>query len=372
MNKIHHIVFHDDIDGIVSAAIYLHDHVLDDMYILYPASSTSRGDEFKLMVQNINLKTDYDFLVILDYEYHEKCDLWIDHHWSRSMGDKPIINDKVIYDHNSPSAARLVSRFLKSDISVVPYSDKFLDMVDIIDTANYITVDQIFNDTHPLMILRAYIERSFHSDMMLCRIVEMMSKNHFYLERTLYQLRLSETIVTELQKNDVDKTKEAMVISGNLSIIRQGRPGKYPRYAEFYIQPEVKYAVRLSNIKKNKVYFQVSYNKWYEKENKINIGRLLSGISYLESGGGHFNVGGGIVMDRHRERLLDDLCINLNDGESSMTDEEMEKVGVDKENDPIESKAESMVKTGSAKDIAEARKKAVESTEGKDEDGKKE
>ena len=363
MNKIHHIVFHDDIDGIVSAAIYLHDQVKNnETYILYPASSTSRGDEFNLMINNMNLKDDYDFLVILDYEYHSRCDLWIDHHWSKSMGDKPIINDKVIYDHNSPSAARLIHTYLLPAISSASYSNKFLDMVDIIDTANYITVDQIFNDTHPLMILRAYIERSFHSDMMLCRIVEMMSRNHFYLEKTLYQLRLSEIIVTELQKNDVDRAKEAMVISGNLSIIRQGRPGKYPRYAEFYIQPEVKYAVRLSNIKKNKVYFQVSYNKWHEEENKINIGRLLSGISYLKSGGGHFNVGGGIVMDNHNERLLDDLCINLNDGESSMNDE-MEKVGVDKENDPIESKAESMVKTGSAKDIAEARKKAVESTE---------
>ena len=229
------------------------------------------------------------------------------------------------------------------------------------DLADYNTVKQIFNDTHPLMVLRAYVERSFHSEMMFCRIVEMISATHFDFRRALYQLRINKRVIFELQK-DIERTKKAMVISGNFSVIRQSRPGKYPRYAEFYIEPKVKYSVRLSTIPQNKIYFQIGYNKWHDKQNEVDIGRLLSNIKYLIKGGGHYSVGGGIVFEKDTEELLDDLCINLNDGESSMTDE-MEKVGVDKECDPVESQAQSMVKTGESKDINDAREKAAESAE---------
>lgn len=360
MNKVHHVVFHDDIDGIICAAIYLHDQVVDDTYRLYPVSSTSRGERFDSMVKNMKLKPESDFLVILDYENHVKSGLWIDHHWSKAMGDRPVINSKIIYDSNAPSAARLLYENLKPK-STYGFSDKFLDMVDIIDRCGYSTINQVFNDTHPLMVLRAYIERTFHSEMMFCRVVEMLSRTHFDFKRSLYQLKLSRKIIGELKK-DVEKTKRSMVISGNMSIIRQSRPGKFPRYAEFYINQGTKYSVRLSTVPQNKIYFQIGYNKWHNQPNEVDIGRMLSNTKYLIKGGGHYSVGGGIVNEKDVERFLDDLCINLNDGESSMEDE-MEKVGVDKECDSIESKAESMVKTGESKNIDEAREKAVESTE---------
>ncbi len=364
MDKVHHVVFHDDIDGIISAAIYLHDQVREDTYRLYPVPSTSRGEKFESMVKAMRLKPESDFLVILDYENHKKSNLWVDHHWSKIMGDEPVINSKIIYNPGIASTARLMHQSLNPN-SIIPksYSYKFLDMVDIIDRADYNTVKQIFNDTHPLMVLRAYIERSFHSEMMFCRIVEMISATHFDFRRALYQLRINKRVISELQK-DIERTKKAMVISGNFSVIRQNRPGRYPRYAEFYINPKVKYSVRLSTIPQNKIYFQVGYNKWHDKPNEVDIGRLLSNMKFLIKGGGHYSVGGGIVSENNVERFLDDLCINLNDGESSMTDE-MEKVGVDKENDPIESKAESMVKTGGAKNIDEAREKAAGSAEEK-------
>jgi hypothetical protein len=82
---------------------------------------------------------------------------------------------------------------------------------------------------------------------------------------------------------------------------------------------------------------------------------MLSNFKYLISGGGQFNSGGGILNATDSERLLDDLSIHLNKEEPM---DEMEKVGVDKESDPVESKAEMMVKTGEATDLNDARKKA--------------
>lgn len=357
MNKIHHIVFHDDIDGIFSAAIYLHDHVKDNVYRLYPVSSTSRGEKFEVMIRSMGLKNGTDFLVILDYENHERCDFWVDHHWSKTMGEHPVINSKIFYNPTSPSAARLLYENVNESNGLKLLYD-LLNMVDIIDNANYKSVNQIFHDTHPLMILRSYIERSFPSDMMFCRIVEMLSTTHFNLKRALYQLRITDMTVYELRK-DVEKAKKAITIAQDISIIRQSRPGKYPRYAEFYIDPKIKYSVRLSTIPQNKIYFQIGYNKWHSEPNEIDIGKMLSSMSYLLKGGGHYSVGGGIASQENTERLLDDLYKNLNKEEALM--EDMEKVGVDKECDPIESKAESMVKTGEANNIAEARKKASES-----------
>jgi len=358
MDKVHHIVFHDNIDGIISAAMYLNSIVVNDTYRLYPMSSIGKKEKFELIIKSMKLKP-IDFLVILNYENHRESSLWIDHHWSKEIGNDPVINSKVIYDPHASSTARLLNEYLKP-ISII-YSNSFLDMVDTINKSNYKSLKQIFNDTHPLMVLRAYIEKSFRSEMMFCRIVEMLSSTNFNFKKALYQLKLNRRIIFELQK-DVEKTKKAIVISDNMSIIRQSRLGKYPRYAEFYINPKVKYSIRLSTISQNRVYFQIDYNRWHNQLNEVNIGHLLSGIEYLVKSNGHHNIGDGIVHEDNVERLLDNLCINFNNGGLSMT-EEMEKVGVDKEYDPIESKAESMVKTGESKNIDEARKKASKSLE---------
>jgi len=363
-DKVYHVLFHDDVDGIISAAIFLHKLLeSNETYRLYPVSSQSRGEKFESLIKSMKLK-ETDNLIILDYEYHSKCDLWVDHHFSPTMGNEQVIHDKIVYDPNAKSAASLLLSHGAKYGYVYGYNTEFIETVDMIDKAEYKSVNQIFSDTHPLMILRAYVERTFHSEMMFSRIIEMLANTNFDFRKALYQLKINKKVIWDLQA-DVKKTSREMVICGNFSIIRQSRPGKFPRYAEFYIKPEIKYSVRLSRISMNKIYFQIGSNKWHQEPNNINIGKMLSGIKYLTKGGGHYSVGGGIVDEDNCEKLIDDLSINLNEGNESMT-EEMEKVGVDKENDPIEAKAEEMVKTGEAKSIDDARKKAVDKSEEKE------
>lgn len=359
MAPVHHVVFHDDIDGIVSAAIYLHNHVGEGSYRLYPTMSSNRGDKFNDIVRAMKLKGP-DRLVILDYEFHPRADLWVDHHWDKRMGDEPVHNGQIHYDPSAKSAARLVHDGRPNNHP--PYNDAFLAMTETIDQAAYKTVEQIFTDTHPLMIMRAYIERSFPSEMMKCRLVEMLSRTHFDVKEANFRLRLDSECVHDLKK-DVYRAKRDMVVFGTISVINQRRPNQFPRYAEYLVRPQTRYAVRLSRIGNKLLYLQLGYNKWFQTRNTVNIGAMLSQLKYLVKGGGHYNVGGGLVKEEDSDRLLDDLDILLNGREEKPMAGEMEKVGVDQEADPVESAAQDMVKTGKAESLDEARETVLSDSE---------
>ena len=360
--RIHNIVFNDGIDGIVSAALYLYEYVKkDENYILYPVSSFSKGEKFDTLVKSINLNNN-DTLIILDYEYHSKSSLWVNHHYTHKIGEDTVLNNKILYDPKSKSASELMSLVLSDSDKWRKINIKnIIKEVNMIEKSDYPSMESLFTNTNPLMILRAYIERSFSSEMMLCRIIELIVRNNFNLHDTLIQLKLDNRVILDLQK-DVEKARNEIVIFGNCSIIRQSRVGKHPRYSEFYLHPEVKYGIRFSRLSKNRLYFQIGYNKWHIEPNTINICQMISSIKYLIKKGGTYNLGGGILDESNSERFLDDLSITLNPEGDIMgisQDEEMEKTAVDP-TDPVEKKADEMVKNGSAVDKDEAREKAAE------------
>lgn len=354
----HHVVYNDDIDGIVSAAIYLHNIVRGATYRLYPISSSAKGEKFKSIIKEMNLNKKSDFLVILNFENHEDSDLWIDHHWSDVMGNDPVRNAKVIYDPSAKSSSRLVQSYNpREDIS--KYPESFIDHVDMISQSSYKAVDQVFTDTGPMMILRAYVEKVFPSEMIFNRVVEMIVKVHFDFRKAMYQLRLDKNIIFELKK-EAEKIGRFMTVIGPFSTVSQRRVNQYPKYSEFFIRPETQYAVRFSSAGNNRMYMQIASNKW-GKPNEINLGKMVSNIPYLIRGGGHYSVASALLEVTDLERLLEEFELNLNKEVRLEHEEEMEKNAVDKELDPVESKAEEMVKTGDAKDIDEARKKASDS-----------
>ena len=128
----------------------------------------------------------------------------------------------------------------------------------------------------------------------------------------------------------------------------------------------------MSFIGHDTLYFQISYNKWTDGENNVNIGTMLNQLKYLLKGGGHYNVGGGLLKVNDSEKFLDNLDVNLNKAEPMTEEPEggMEKYGVDKEADPVEAKAEEMVKTGEAKTIQEARETVLSESKNADSEDK--
>jgi len=347
-----HIVYHHDVDGIVSAAIFLHNHARGETYRLYPLPSTTRGVAFSKMVDSLkadaNGYDDQNYVAVLDFEWHEKADLWVDHHFTPRFGECVVSNESMLYDPKSKSAARLVhaipSRYRN-------YPAGFLHMADMIDAADYKSVDQIFYDTHPLMAVRTYIEQSYPSAMMLNRIVEMMASCHFDLRRCNAQLGIGDEGITKARE-DAHKCEKSVVLMRSFSYLEQRRPNQFPRYAEFYVYPKIKYFIRSSTAGNGVLYIQIGYNRWLREGSKINIGESIRNCKMFITGGGHYNVGAGTIKLADADAVLEYFDELFNGSEESM-----EKYGVD-QSDSVEARAIDLVKTGAVKTIDEARRVA--------------
>jgi len=341
---LNHVFFHNDVDGIMSAALFLCYQVNREFdyreSILYPVQSTMRGGSIQKTIDKIPKN---ESIAILDFEFNPMADIWFDHHFSEQLGPNRVNTGKIFYDSSAKSAVEIIAKeFEFKDVGSI------IDMVNMIDSASYPDVKFIFESDHPLMILRAYLETAFPSDMMYARIVEVIMANGCDVEKSLRKMRIDYSCVRNI-RNLASKISKDMLVFGKCSVVHQTRQNLFPRYAEYYAKPETQYAMRISLSGPNQKYIQVGHNQWCGKKNTINLGEFMRKLSYVR-GGGHFNVAAGVILNSDEEKFLDDVDVLFNG-------EDMEKYGVDPK-DPVEEKAQEMVKTGM--DISDAREKAQE------------
>jgi len=355
-----HIFFHDDIDGIVSAAMVLTSFVRKHSYRLYPVKSAIRGDKFNKLIEKVE-GGDNNTIIIVDYQFNERAHIWVDHHFDKDLGNHVVKNGKLFYDPNAKSAARVIYNWFQDDpILKGTINPAIITMVDLIDSAGYASVDYVFSSLEPLMILKAYIERlSVFVDSTFSRLVELISLYNFDINKVLFTLGVDYHIIHDL-KQSAESIEKVMVINGCMGVTEMNRLYAYPRYAEFFVRPDVKYCVRIINLGGERIHIDIGYNSWHVKPNHLHIGKMLGALDYPISGGGHPGVGGAIIHESDLERFIDDACVQINGPEDSV---DMEKYAVDK-TDPIEEKADEMVKTGQAESKDKAREEAVKKEEG--------
>lgn len=355
----YHIFYHDDVDGVVSAAMYLNYYLMlsGSYYQLHPMSSSSRGHLFGKMIDKIS-RQDNHKIIILDYEGDERAHLWVDHHYDRTVGQQPVFTEKIQYDPNSKSAAELLLRLINDE----DFPDTFIDDVNMIDSADYPDVKYVFENQSPLMILMSYMENTYPNPHTFNRIVEVVAHSHMDFRKANYILEINPQQVMSTKLNRVAECKRHMVIVGDLSVVNQKRPDQFPRYSEYMVRPETKYQVRLTPASNNKTYLQLGANLWGDQKNRINVGKALRSMEILHKGGGHFNVGGGVFDTELKDKVLIKLCEIFNEGKG--VEELMEKYGVDS-SDPVEKAAEEIEKTGESGNRSEAREKAAKKIEPK-------
>lgn len=359
-----HIFFHDDVDGIISAALILRYVVRDRLYTLRPVRTSQRGDKFNKMIDDVDGGPN-DELIIVDYQHHKDADLWIDHHFNKTIGDMGFVDAKQIYNPRAKSAARIIYDHIATGPigKFMPIGNHIVHMTDMIDSAGYNSVDYIFNSTVPMMVLKAYLEQmTIFLDSTYCRIVEVISACDFDMEEALFVLGIDDTVVDSLRRS-AKNIEKAMVINGPVVITEMNRLYAFPRYAEYIAKPDAKYAFRIVHLGGGKIQTDIGFNQWGNFTNEVHIGEMLGSFDYTISGGGHHDVGGSIITEDKMERHIDDITTILNP-EESVAEAEMEKVGVDQEVDPVEKKAAEMVKTGEAGNIDKAREKASKEKEG--------
>lgn len=305
-----HLFFHNDVDGVMSAAIFAHKTgIFKSMeYVLHGMNSSSRGDRFESMVSAINKEP----IIILDYQYHEKATLWIDHHQNSKMGIDPVLNDSICYDARAQSAAALVFKYLESaGHNMEQELTPVLNAVNMIDSAGYPDVAFIFKDKSPMMVLRAFFEGAFPSEMMFSRCVEVIAACGCNIEKANKVLNIDGSYVDMMEKEAL-KVKSKIEIYGNFSLVRQKYAYQHPRYAEYYVANSM-YNMRISSENSSEMRVNISYNKWSGKKNNLNIGTYCSTSKFIKRGGGHYNVGGGIIDKSRLDEFLDSFSILVED-----------------------------------------------------------
>jgi oligoribonuclease NrnB/cAMP/cGMP phosphodiesterase (DHH superfamily) len=305
-----HLFFHNDVDGVMSMALFAHKTGLFKPmeYALHGMNTSSRGDKFRSMVDEIQKEP----IIIMDYQYHEKATLWIDHHQNDKMGPDPILNDSICYDNRAQSAAALVFKYLESvGHKMEPELTSVLNAVNMVDSANYPAIEFIFKDKSPIMVLRAFFETSFPSEMMFCRCVEVIASCGCDIEKANKVLNIDGSYVDMIEQ-EAQKVKNRIEIYGNFSLVRQKYAYQYPRYSEFYVA-NCMYNMRLSNENSTEMRLNISYNKWSGKKSNLNIGTYCSTSKFIKRGGGHYNVGGGIIDKTRLDEFLDAFSVLVED-----------------------------------------------------------
>jgi hypothetical protein len=371
--KKHYIFFHDDIDGIYTTAMFIHSFIeehgdgVNFPIRLYPVKTSMRGDKFNSFINDICSKDTSSNIIIIDYQYNYLCNVWIDHHQNKDFTSKTadelieIYNNKyIIYSANKKSATRVLYNYMKKNqsnkLNVINDLSDDIYNVDIIDSADYPTVNFVFSSTHPLMILRAYLENiKLYIDNTYCRIVENIVKYNFNINDVLFSMNIDKSEVSNLKKRAL-RIEKNTIKNIKVGIIYCNSLYEYPRYSEFFVNQDLPFSIRIINRGEESIHCEIAANPWIEFKYNFNIGEFLSNLSYPISGGGHKKVGGAILKTSDLDNFLNQTTIYLNKGE------DMEKYAVDKE-DLIEKKSNEIIKQASTENkeitIDEAREQVV-------------
>jgi hypothetical protein len=290
------IFFHNDLDGVACASLYLAESIRDMNYVLVPISTHMRGEAFETLTNK-----EKEPFVIFDFQYAHNAKLWVDHHQNDFMGNEVVKTDDIIYNPRAPSAAGLMNA------PDNPGTKTLISAVDMIDSAGYPNPAYIFNDKSPYMILRAFIEFSYPSEMMFARIAEILALCNYDIEKALHIMNIDVSYVDAMRYRAI-KIKDRIEIYGNtITIVRQKSSYQFPRFSENFLKPEARYNIRISEHDKLNFNVRISFNKWSNLQNNINIGAYLGGSSLTISGGGHFTVGGAIVGKTKLDEFLNEF-----------------------------------------------------------------
>jgi oligoribonuclease NrnB/cAMP/cGMP phosphodiesterase (DHH superfamily) len=338
----HHIFFHADMDGIFSAALVLNKLCeKDEDYRLYPLTSNMRGEAFNSIISQIDSNSNNNTIYVLDFQHHDNADIWIDHHPNYMFGGEPIFNEKIYYDFKSLSTFSLVFKYINDYTNSIEAEEQeniasIAQFIDMVDSARFPSVDFVFENNSPGMLIYAFLETIFSSKMTMSRVVEVLASRNMDLDKTAFVLGIPSD-KTEYMKRKALTIKKYIEIyeDSKISLVRQSKNFSYPRYSENYLYPHVRYNIRITpDMSRDYAYIQLSYNSWIDEPNKINIGGFLKKNTKVK-GGGHFNAGGGSINYNDIDSFMDDLSRAIHKSLGG----DMEKYSVDKKEDPVENKA---------------------------------
>ena len=291
------IYYHNDTDGVLSAAAYILLKNVGD-YVLKPMETSKRSSFQKEIYANGSVyKT-----VSLDFAYVDGLSYWCDHH--RINGDIKISDEaEVLYDPDAKSAAGLLLKQL-ADKTILPWRKnrylKLIGGIDMVDSASYPSKEFYVSDKSPIMALYRLISFSnqptdsivrslVHSKLNIKDAIHVYSKpDHLSLLTLDYNFELD----------------------GDVSIyIEQIEHTAPPRYTE-YFQTEANASIRIIIDSNYHYRVYVSKNPWSDARKDIDFSnlKLNSAIRW----GGHKDIAGGLILEKDKFNIINEILEVLN------------------------------------------------------------
>ncbi len=306
-----YIYYHNDFDGIASAAIFARFlHLKDNL----------KFDNFYFHSVDYNLKkkwVDYPLnhpCCVIDFLYHHESDWWFDHHEStfstRASTIRPYeASSKKYWNSNFLSCPSLLIQHFKKyfkDYSVI-LKKRYTDLVkwsDIIDGAKYPSPSEVYRYDNDYFNISKTLARNENK-----KYFKIIIKAFYYKDLNMivkmddYQNLLVK--YRAIEKEAVETLSNQIVIENNTAFFDQSDYDfPFQRYLPYYLYPEINY--RIAIYKRNKKYVvSVNYNVWKKEKNNINLGN----VCYTLGGGGHNDVGAVMTNNHHDAQKIAKIII---------------------------------------------------------------
>jgi hypothetical protein len=303
MNSRFKIVYHRQcLDGVSSAALL--SYFLEKLGV---KNITFKGLTYPLdKIWWRQLKIKNKNLAILDFVYHPKANIWVDHHEDPFIFKDWKLNFKprffVFYKKEAPSTTGLLFNFLKENFRFNLDEDwiNYIKIVDECDSARFKNLSKLFYTRNLGYRLYFLLEEFKFLEKQLLR--KLFRTDVYIINKEIepfykkFLIKLKEAF--RYFRSNL-KTEGSIVIFDNM-------PKKFSSFKQilpFLLHPDKKY-LWVSWKEKNFYYFRFYYNSInfnLDKE-KINLGLLVKNLVEKNpqgvSGGGHKGVGAGELKSK--------------------------------------------------------------------------
>ena len=293
-----HLFFHQDFDGITSAAVFLSYAKRLDLL------SHSRVE---LVPVDYELKKEWPDRTlpkpgaIVDFLYHPDADWWFDHHpttFARTDWELSFREDSQhIWNTSYKSCPRLIVDSIRDERVRHALSSRFEEYMhwsDVIDSADYESAQQVVDSKDPALQVNLSLAIDRSPDYLRLLI------KHFEEESLGGVVKLAE--VRSRVRKAMEWQEAAISFVAHVGEVRNGvafcdltsTKGLFHRYAAYYLWPQIKFLVA---VYKNDKGFKltVGANPWQAFR-----GPDLSLLCERYGGGGHPEIGGILVSKKGR------------------------------------------------------------------------
>jgi len=295
------IIYHNDTDGVFSAAVYMFYNRSVDFDLL-PIESSSRSD-LPNIIERLSTK-----VIVLDYAYDKGAKFWCDHHYSEQFGKGTIETDRMVYDPSSKSNASLLFKYLTMDKDrLLKDMSNAINLVDMVDSAGYSSADYVFMSMDPIMKIKRYIDvfNKPNTTETLNRLVKLLCRHNFDLDKVCNDLNVDHRKYQVKQLRDVvNLGYKADVEDGIAFYYVESSLVEPPRYSEYFVYDDVKAGVRIRYTDSDVCNVSIGTNPW--KSSIGHVGDFIRSLDYVK-GGGHIGVGGLTIHPSDLDKLKEDI-----------------------------------------------------------------